>query len=98
LFRESLAMKGPFSTGEWSQEMKRALALNVPGNRTSSAPILIVHGTVDNVVMPESTKELALRSEKNGNSIKVSWYPGQDHRTVVDQARKEILDWINEKQ
>jgi hypothetical protein len=98
LFRESLTMKGPFSTGEWSQEMKRALALNVPGNRTSAAPILIVHGTLDNVVMPGSTKELALRSANNGNSIKVSWYPGQDHRTVVDQARKEILDWINEKQ
>jgi alpha-beta hydrolase superfamily lysophospholipase len=98
LFRESLTMKGPFSTGEWSQEMKRGLALNVPGNRTSSAPNLILHGTLDNVVMPESTKELALRSAKNGNSIKVSWYPGQDHRTVVDQARKEILDWIDEKQ
>jgi len=51
-------MKGPFTTGEWSQEMKRALALNVPGNRTSAVPILIVHGTLDNVVMPESTKEI----------------------------------------
>jgi len=98
LFRESLSMKGPFSTGEWSQEMKRALALNVPGNRTSAAPILIVHGTLDNVVMPESTKELAQRSAKNGNSINVSWYPGQDHRTVVEQARKEILAWIGEQQ
>ena len=98
LFRESLTMKGPFSTGEWSQEMKRALALNMPGNRTSAAPILIVHGTLDNVVMPESTKELALPSAKNGNSIKVSWYPGQDHRTVIDQARKEVIDWVSDRQ
>jgi alpha-beta hydrolase superfamily lysophospholipase len=98
LFRKTLTMKGPFSTGEWSQEMKSALALNVPGNRKSVAPILIVHGTLDNVVMPETTKELTMRSAKFGNSIKVSWYAGQDHRTVVDQARKEILDWISEKQ
>jgi predicted esterase len=57
---------------------------------------LIVHGTLDNVVMPESTKELAMRSAKNGNSIKVSWYPGPDHRTVVDQAGKEIIDWVGD--
>ena len=59
---------------------------------------LIVHGTLDNVVLPESTKELAQRSAKIGNSIKVSWYPSQDHRTVVQQARKEILAWIGEQQ
>jgi predicted esterase len=57
-----------------------------------------MHGTLDNVVMPESTKELALRSANNGTSIKVSWYPGQDHRTVVEQARQEILAWIGEQQ
>lgn len=98
LFRESLSMRGPLTTGEWSQEMKNVLALNVPGNRTFAAPILIMHGTLDNVVMPESTKELALRSANNGTSIKVSWYPGQDHRTVVEQARQEILAWIGEQQ
>ncbi len=78
--------------------MKKALALNVPGNRESPAPILVVHGTVDKMISPEDTKELVPRSIKNGNSIKVPCYPDKDHRTVIDAARKEILEWVADRQ
>jgi dipeptidyl aminopeptidase/acylaminoacyl peptidase len=77
--------------------MKKALELNVPGNRKSPAPILVVHGTLDKVVSPEETKQLLPRSLRNGNSMKVSWYPDKDHRTVIAEAGKDILEWCDDR-
>ena len=97
VFRESLKYQGPFFVGDWNPAMKAALTLNIPGNRKSSAPILVVHGAADGVAPPNGTKELVPRALKNGDTIKVSWYPNEDHRSVIAAARLEILAWFDDR-
>lgn len=97
VFRESLKFPGPFFVGDWNPAMKAALALNIPANRKSPAPILIVHGTSDEVAPPIGTKEMLPRALKNGNTIKVSWYQNEGHRSVIAAARPEILAWIADR-
>jgi pimeloyl-ACP methyl ester carboxylesterase len=95
VFRESRKYPGPFFAGDWNPAMKAALALNVPANRKSPAPILVVHGTSDEIAPPTGTKEMLPRALKNGDTIKVSWYPNEGHRSVIAAARLEILAWID---
>jgi pimeloyl-ACP methyl ester carboxylesterase len=97
VFRESLKYQGPFFTGDWNPAMKAALALNIPGNRKSPAPILVVHGTADEVAPPAGTKEMLPRALKNGDAITVSWYPNEGHRSVLAAARSEILAWFDDR-
>jgi hypothetical protein len=61
--------------------MAKAIEMNVSGKRKSAAPILVVHGTIDNVVAPEDTKALLPRACNTGGAIKVSWFPDKDHRS-----------------
>ena len=97
VFRESLKYPGPFFAGEWNPEMQAALARNVAGNRRSWAPILVVHGEADGVASPAGTKELVPRARAKGDVLKVSWYPGEDHRSVIAAARQEILSWCDDR-
>jgi pimeloyl-ACP methyl ester carboxylesterase len=97
VFRESLKYQGPFFVGDWNPAMKAALALNIPGNRKSPAPVLVVHGTTDEVAPPAGTKEMLPRALKNGDTIKVSWYPNEGHRSVFAAARPEILAWFDDR-
>lgn len=97
VFRKSLELKEPFFAKDWSPEFKKALDLNVAGNRKSAAPVLVVHGTADNVAPPEGTKSLESLAKKSGTAIKVSWYEGKDHRSVSAEAQNEILAWFDER-
>ena len=97
VFRASLEMKGPFIKAEWSKDFARALEQNIPGKRQSKAPILVVQGTIDNLVNPEETRALLPRALASGNNIKISWYEGKGHRDVIEPARKEIIQWYNDR-
>ena len=97
VFRASVEMKGPFIKADWSQDFKRALEQNIPGKRKSKAPILVVQGTVDNLVNPEETRALLPRALASGNTMKVSWYEGKGHRDVIEPARKEIVQWFQDR-
>lgn len=97
VFRESLKYQGPFFVGDWNPAMKAALALNIPGNRKSPAPILVVHGTADGVAPPNGTKEMLQRALNSGDRIKMSWYPNEDHRSVIAAARLQILAWFDDR-
>ena len=97
VFRESLKYAGPFFVGDWNPAMKAALALNIPGNRRSPTPILLVHGLADEVAPVNGTKDVLSRALKSGDTIKVSWYPNENHRSVIAAARVEILAWFDDR-
>lgn len=97
VFKESLKYQGPFFEGDFDPVMKKALALNEAGQRITPCPILIVHGTADDVVNPELTLIYLPKSQKIGNTIKVSWYKDLNHRTVIAEARIEILQWFDDR-
>ena len=63
-------MSGPFFTGDWDPTMRKALEMNVPGQRKSPTPILVIQGTKDDVVLPEWTRQLQSRALKSGDLIK----------------------------
>jgi pimeloyl-ACP methyl ester carboxylesterase len=97
VFQESARLSGPFFTGDWDPTMQKALDMNVPGQRKSPTPILVIQGTKDDVVLPEWTRQLLPRALKSGNQIKVSWYEGATHRSAVDKAKPDILRWIDDR-
>ena len=97
VFAESLKLEPPFFDSDFNPAMKAALALNRPGIHKSDAPILVIHGTIDNVVDPEATRELLPRACKSGDTIKVSWYAEKDHRTVIAEAQPEIFNWFEDR-
>lgn len=97
VFQESAKMTGPFFTGDWDPTMQKALDLNVPGQRRSPAPILVIQGSKDNVVLPEWTRQLLPRALVTGDSIKGSFYEGATHRSVLEAAKPEILQWIDDR-
>ncbi len=97
VFRESLKYPGPFFVGEWNPAMQAALARNVPAQRRSMAPILIVHGEADGMAPPAGTKEFVPRARQLGDVLKLSWYANEDHRSVIAAARQEILAWCDDR-
>ncbi len=97
VFQESARMSGPFFTGDWDPTMRKALEVNVPGQRKSPTPILVIQGIKDDVVLPEWTRQLQSRALKTGDLIKVSWYEGATHRSVIDAAKADILGWIDDR-
>jgi pimeloyl-ACP methyl ester carboxylesterase len=97
VFRESLKYPGPFFVGDWNPAMKAALAANIPVQHKSPVPILIVHGEKDVIAPPAGTREMLPRALKIGDTIKVSWYPNDDHRSVIAAARPEILAWFDDR-
>ncbi len=97
VFKESLKYNGPLFEGDFDPVMKKALALNEQGQRETPCPILIVHGTEDDVVSPELTINYLPKSQKIGNTIKVSWYKDHNHRTVIAEARIELLQWFDDR-
>jgi len=74
VFQESARLSGPFFTGDWDLTMQKGLEMNIPGQRQSPTPILVIQGTKDDVVLPEWTRQLLPRALKSGDQIKVSWY------------------------
>ncbi len=97
VFKESLKYKGPFFTGDFDPAMRMAFEMNEPGKRISVAPILLVHGTSDNVVDPELTKTFLPIALEIGDTIKVSWYQDHDHRSTIAEGKSEVLKWFDDR-
>ena len=94
VFAESLKLDPPFFSGsDWNPAIQRALALNRSGQRSSAAPILLVHGSDDHVVPPQASEDLLRRAQAAGSSITASWHAGHTHRSVIAAGRQGILAW-----
>lgn len=72
-----------------------ALARNQAGLRRSPAPVLVVHGTADNIVPPGSTQLYQARACAAGARLEVDWIEGGDHRSIMAAGKDRILGWID---
>jgi len=83
----------PFKIQPW----KAAFELNDSGRRPTSTPILIVQGSNDHVVFETASKAYQHRACATNKFIQLTIYSGQDHRSMFDPAKAEILKWIHDR-
>lgn len=68
---------------------------NEPGSAEIAAPVLLVQGSTDFVVLASSTDTAVTRLCDGGNTIDYRRYQGADHGEVLPAAGADILAWID---
>jgi hypothetical protein len=74
---------------------RRVAAANNPGVEPSAAPLLVVQGDADVVVVPARTQAFLDRVCSNGWDVQLEVVPGADHDLRNDQARADIAAWLD---
>jgi dipeptidyl aminopeptidase/acylaminoacyl peptidase len=57
----------------------------------ASAPILLMHGTDDTVVLPEQSRKMAEALTKAGKSVSYLELKGEDHYLSLSETRQQML-------
>ena len=57
----------------------------------ASAPILLMHGTDDTVVLPEQSRKMAEALRKAGKSVEYLELKGEDHNLSLSETRQQML-------
>ncbi|CAN5237696.1 lipase family protein [soil metagenome] len=83
----------PLDVEPWAARV----AENEPGSTEIPAPVLVVQGTNDFVVLASSTDTAIGRLCDGGNTIDYRRYPGAVHGDVLVEAGPEILAWVGER-
>ena len=65
-------------------------------NENSETPILIIHGLADDIRPWKTVKHTFKRLEGKSN-VKFEFIPGMGHFMRNDDAKKILINWINEK-
>ncbi len=86
---------------EWSTDpaLHAADVANQPGQAPTTAPMLVVQGTADNLVPYTSTTRLvtdSLCGEQN-DRVRYLTVPGAGHQGALESAQPVILQWIGER-
>lgn len=61
------------------------------------APLLIVHGTTDEVIPFEGSAAEAARRCANGEDVELDRYPGDGHWPVVANSAVRVVGWIEDR-
>jgi acetyl esterase/lipase len=67
---------------------------NSAGNRDAGAPVLVVQGAADQLVVRPFTDQFVQKACARGDQIDERVYPGADHGGVIGAARVDVLEWI----
>jgi len=70
------------------------LHANSAGNTTTRAPILVVQGTADDLILPGLTDAFVQKACHEADTVDYSRYLGADHFTVIFAARADVLNWF----
>jgi predicted esterase len=70
---------------------------NQPGHARSAAPILLVTGAKDALIVQASVDRLARDLEAVGDSVTYRVHANDDHNTIVEAATPEIDRWVTER-
>jgi alpha-beta hydrolase superfamily lysophospholipase len=83
----------PSTTEPWASLLRAADS----GHRTSEAPLLIVHGTADEVVSAILSELLFKRLCGLGQVVERKTYEGANHLGVLLSAGEDIRTWIGDR-
>ncbi|MFG2621655.1 lipase family protein [Streptomyces sp. NPDC048507] len=70
---------------------------NTPGYAPGVAPVLVMQGTADTVINPNSTTEYVKRACGFSQPVQYTKYQGATHQTIPFVARSEYLTWIADR-
>ena len=74
-----------------------AFEANSPGNVAPSAPVLIIHGSADNVVPPILSETIETDYCALDVLVQRTVYDGADHTSVITQGLAEAQQWITDR-
>ncbi|MBW3548309.1 MAG: lipase family protein [Actinobacteria bacterium] len=76
---------------------ERRIEENEPGSAAVSAPVLVVQGANDFIVLGSSTRTAIERLCAGGNTVDYREYPGAVHGDILARAGPEVLAWVAER-
>ena len=74
-----------------------ALDTNQPGQVKIDAPVLIVHGSVDELIPVATSAALQTSLEQRGTTVERIVYPGAGHADVALSSLTDVLAWITKR-
>jgi hypothetical protein len=69
----------------------KLLRENSAGNRKTSAPMFVVQGSADSLIIQPLTEGFVQKACERGNTLEYRVYEGEDHGTSLFAARDDIL-------
>ena len=69
---------------------------NTP-DRPIDVPLLIAHGTADQIIPFEGSVKEAARRCAAGEDVELERYPGADHNPVVEYSAVRVVGWIEDR-
>ena len=76
---------------------ERRIEENEPGSAAMSAPVLVVQGTNDFIVLASSTQTAIERMCAGGNTVDYREYPRTGHADILVQSGPDVLAWVAER-
>ncbi|HEY8584852.1 MAG TPA: lipase family protein [Capillimicrobium sp.] len=87
------ALFQPTTPADWLQRFNE----NTAGMVANTAPQLVMQGTADTVINPNSTAQYVARACAFGKPLQFSTYEGATHQTIPYVAETEYLGWIADR-
>jgi len=89
---------GFLSKPAWDVEPWKTIAdENTPGAIPIPAPLLVVQGDADTVVVPQVTKRLVERLCRRGDTVALKVYPGVGHVKTSSVAVPDVSAWLADR-
>ncbi len=76
---------------------RNALKANTPGYARAKPPMLIMQGTADTVINPNSTAQFVVRACALSDRVQFTPYPNQTHQTIPTAAASQYVRWIADR-
>lgn len=83
--------RNPLEVAPWRDLIHASSA----GNRPAGAPVLVVQGEADQLVLRPLSDAWVKKACTAGDVVDYRTYPGADHGTVIPAARADVLEWLD---
>ena len=80
----------PLEVAPWGDLIHASSA----GNHPAGAPVLVVQGEADRLVLPILSDAWVRKACAAGDAVDYRTYPGADHGSVIPAARTDVLEWL----